>query len=111
MIRETGVYGELLKGSNFDTANYYALNFNDFMGAFVLLYVLLIVNNWMIIASGILIVTGRKSSQIFFVAFFIITNCVVMNILISTFLDVYSTVHDELENEGREAKRLSIRNS
>merc|ERR1712113_571424 len=88
-----------LKGSDFANSNYWALNFNDFLSGLVTLFVLMVVNNWMIIADGVLKGTGTAWSQMFFLSFFVMVNLVVLNILMALILDCYATLRDEYDQE------------
>lgn len=100
MIRQDGgKYSKLLEGSAFEAADYWALNFNDFLSGMVVLFILMVVNNWMIIADAFWRVTGTAASQIYFVSFFIVVNLIVLNILMALILDCFSTLRDDLEAE------------
>eukprot|EP00929_Paragymnodinium_shiwhaense_P066655 TRINITY_DN3345_c0_g1_i2.p1 TRINITY_DN3345_c0_g1~~TRINITY_DN3345_c0_g1_i2.p1 ORF type:complete len:805 (+),score=209.38 TRINITY_DN3345_c0_g1_i2:118-2532(+) len=94
-----------LDGSDFDTTSggYYTLNFNDFLSGMVTLFVLMIVNNWFIIAHGFLLASGTKWSQVFFISFYVVVNLVVLNIVLALILDCFGTVRDELEDAGKAA--------
>jgi len=85
-----------LKGSGFAEGEYWSLNFNDFPSGLVTLFCLMVVNNWFVVADGFLKVTN-KSASIFFVAFFVTTNLVVLNILMTLILESSSTVREELQ--------------
>ena len=99
MIRK---HSAVLKDSDFANANYFALNFNDFVSGMVTLFVLMVVNNWMVIAEAFVLVTGTAWSWFFFVSFFIVANLVVLNFLMALILECYATLlQDELEQEER----------
>lgn len=88
-----------LEGSGFAEAAYWSLNFNDFPSGLVTLFCLMVVNNWFVVADGFLRVTN-KSASIFFVSFFVITNLVVLNILMTLILESSATVQQELQATG-----------
>merc|ERR1712050_346707 len=50
-----------LAASDFGKAGYYANNFNDVPSGFVVLFELLIVNNWFVIVDGFTVTCGRWS--------------------------------------------------
>lgn len=89
-----------LDGSDFAANDYFALNFNDFLSGMVTLFVLMVVNNWYVIADGYLRATGTQWAAVFFVAFFVTTNLVILNILIALILDCSATLRDELEQQA-----------
>lgn len=64
-----------LINSTFAELNYCKLNFNTFPNTLVLMFVLMVVNQWSIIASGYVLVTS-KWSRIYFVLFH--STCVVV---------------------------------
>lgn len=85
-----------LDGSAFAEGAYWSLNFNDFPSGLVTLFCLMVVNNWFVVADGFLRVTN-KSASIFFVSFFVITNLVVLNILMTLILESSAAVQQELQ--------------
>jgi hypothetical protein len=50
-----------LMASDYGTSNFYANNFNDMLGSFVVLFELLVVNNWTVTCDGYEIVTGERA--------------------------------------------------
>ena len=94
-------------GTDFDKGNYYALNFNDFFSGVVTLFCLMVVNNWFIIANGLVQVTQTYLTIVFFVSFFIIANLVCLNMLIALILDGSSTMHAELAVVGGNLRNSS----
>jgi len=86
---------DALKDSDFEKGQYWALNFNDFASALMTLFVVMVVNNWYIIADGYYRVTGTKWACAYFVIFFVIANLIVLDILVAMILECYTTLHSE----------------
>lgn len=78
-----------LVGTLFDTAGYYDLTFDSFSRAFVVLFCLMFVNNWHVIASGFVAVTSWWA-LLYFLSFFFIIVYIVVNVVVAFFLDVFS---------------------
>ncbi|CAJ1348530.1 unnamed protein product [Effrenium voratum] len=87
---------EALAPTGFAAGEYWPLNFNDFPSGMVTLFVLMVVNNWFVVADGFMAVTD-DSAAVFFVLFFVCANLVVLNILIALILDSSATVQDQLQ--------------
>lgn len=103
-----------LVGRDFATAGYWALNFNDFPSGLVTLFVLMVVNNWFVVADGFMAVTNDYAA-IFFVLFFVTVNLIVLNILIALILESSAAVREELqrlpeEEEDQPRRSWSQRN-
>ena len=60
-----------LVGTDYADTGYYANNFNNIVSAFVLLFELMVVNNWQILAEGF-IATSSKAARIYFIVFHLI---------------------------------------
>ncbi|CAK9047553.1 unnamed protein product, partial [Durusdinium trenchii] len=80
------VHNPNLDHTGFAEAQYWPLNFNDFLSALVTLFCLMVVNNWYVVADGFMAVTSNYSA-IFFVCFFVSVNLVVLNILMTLILE------------------------
>ena len=74
--------------SEYGTTGYYDNNFNDFPSSFVILFELLIVNNWMVLSAGFEAVTGYWS-EIYFVLFWWAGVVIVLNVVVSAVLDAF----------------------
>jgi len=105
LIRTRGPLYEKIKDSGFGTSGYYALNFNDFFSGVVLLFVLMVVNNWFVVAEAFNLVTGLEFwPQTFFVSFYVIVNLIVLNILVALILDCFGTVRGAEELKVQEVQ-------
>lgn len=86
-----------LAGTQFAEYAFWSLNFNDVISGFVTLFVLMVVNNWYILADGYMKAAGPSWSYLaasYFVVFFVVCNLVVLNILVALILDVSNSFHD-----------------
>ena len=57
-----------LQGSEYAALGYYRNNFNDIVSSFVVLFELMVVNQWHVIADGFVILTN-KYARIYFVTY------------------------------------------
>ncbi|KAJ6243949.1 two pore channel 3 [Anaeramoeba flamelloides] len=74
-------------------ADYIANSFNDFPKSIVVLFELMIINNWFVIVEGHVAVTNW-GSYFFFITFYFITIIVILNIVIAFILEVFQWKHD-----------------
>jgi len=83
--------------------NYWENNFNDIMHAFVLLFEIMIVNNWNLTVEAFVVATGTNWTRVYFVAYFFCTVVVGMNVVVALILEAfitkYSSAETELESE------------
>merc|ERR1719203_427628 len=56
----------------------------------------MVVNNWFVFTSAFMAVSGTRLAALFSLTFFIITNLVVLNVLMSLILDLSGNVREEL---------------
>jgi two pore calcium channel protein, plant len=80
---------EQLKGTLYDTENFYALSFDTFGNTLMVLFSMTVVNNWHVIASGVTAVTSSWSI-LYFVSFYLLAVMVIVNVIVAFFLDVFS---------------------
>mmetsp|Transcript_70972 Transcript_70972/g.123091 ORF Transcript_70972/g.123091 Transcript_70972/m.123091 type:complete len:808 (+) Transcript_70972:84-2507(+) len=100
-----------LTGSLFAQNYYYSLNFNDLLSGFVVMFVLMVVNNWMVIAGGYLLVTRAYYGHAwyacgFFVSFFVVCNLIILNILVALILN-----HPDLGDTDEAQDQLGLMHS
>jgi two pore calcium channel protein len=94
----------MLANTTFANTGYYPFNFNDFDSGMVTLFVLMVVNNWFVIAGGFIAASGTRWTAVFFVTFFVITNLVVLNILIAMVLDCSAKILGENGDDADASK-------
>jgi two pore calcium channel protein len=92
-----------LTGSGFASADYWPFNFNDFNSGMVTMFLLMVVNNWFVFTAAFMAVTGTRLAAIFSLSFFIITNLIVLNVLMSLILDLSGSVREEMHAADAEA--------
>ena len=78
-----------LKDSDFHTARYCSSNFNNLVSSFVVLFQLMVVNQWHVIAEGYVLVTGTQWAKLFFLSFHIVTVTCILNIFIAFVLEAF----------------------
>lgn len=77
------------KNSTFYKLQYCANNFNDFGSAFIVLFELLVVNQWHVLTEGFVIATGTKATRIFFIAFHIVSVLNILNIFTAFVIEAF----------------------
>jgi len=92
---------EALKDSQFYKDRYCANNFNDIGSAFIVLFELLVVNQWHVITEGYVLATGSKATRIYFISYHLVTVILILNIftafVLEAFLLEYSYTKGTLE--------------
>jgi len=78
-----------LEDSLFYRDKYCANNFNDIGSAFVVLFELLVVNQWHIITDGFVLATGSKATRLFFIAYHMISVIIILNIFTAFVLEAF----------------------
>ena len=90
-----------LKDSTFYKEKYCANNFNDIGSAFIVLFELLVVNQWHVITEGFVFATGSKAARIFFIFYHLTCVILILNIftafVLEAFLLEYSYTKGSLE--------------
>lgn len=84
---------ERVQRSVYGIHEYWNLNFRTFGSSFIVLWHQLVVNNWPIVAAGCEATLGR-SARIFFVVYHIYAVLIVLNIIISIIIEMYSMVYE-----------------
>jgi len=73
--------------------NYYLVNFNDVPSTFVTLFILIVVNNWMVIVRMCVDINGgNKLYRFYFIIFYYFGVLIGLNIVIAFAIDMYSAV-------------------
>lgn len=87
-----------LYASAADGVGYYDNNFNDMFSGVVLLFELLMVNNWHVLVSAFVAVSSRYA-RLFFVAWWAVSVLIGLNVVVVIILDTFINVSDEEEVE------------
>ncbi len=88
----------------YDLANYWDINFNSFSKAMTTLFCLMAVNNWHVITSGYVAVTS-EAARFFFMIYFVVLVVLVLNVVITFFIDIFSTQLSMKATEKLEERR------
>jgi len=78
-----------LQDSLFYRDKYCANNFNDIGSSIVVLFELLVVNQWHIITDGFVLATGTKATRLFFIAYHMISVIIILNIFTAFVLEAF----------------------
>lgn len=78
-----------LANSEFYRQQYCANNFNHMLRAFVVLFELLVVNQWHVIADGYHLAVGSAYTRIYFIAFHCLSVIIILNIFTAFVLEVF----------------------
>lgn len=108
-----GMYGlgGVIKQPNFHSEGgipnnlYYLVNFNDLGMSMNTLYAFMIINNWPAITDMMVNASGSVWPRIYFMAFYILVQWILLNIVIAMMLDIFTNVETQLDGEE---KRLGI---
>ncbi|XP_038073134.1 two pore calcium channel protein 1-like [Patiria miniata] len=93
--------------SEFYNHHYCNNNFNNIAKAFIVLFQLMIVNQWHVITDGFVLVTN-KGARVFFITFHIVMVVIVVNIFIAFILEVFMVEYSLSKNktEGAIEKKI-----
>ena len=89
-----------------DSSMYDSYNFNDFMGAFSSISVLIATNNWNDFTDMYTGIIGTNYARIYFSFFFFVLALVLLNIVISFVLEIYSTLQEEVSEQFRKSEYI-----
>jgi len=88
---------------------YYANNFNDFASGLVVLFELMVVNNWFVIAGGLAAVAPlRAIGWLFCISFYMFVHVVVLNILVTSVVESFERIFSGDQEEVSQAFSLQI---
>ena len=75
------------------------MNFNDFGASLVTLFHIQIINNWFITCDMYMYVFESSWILLYFISFWMLANCIMINLVIAFVLDIYGNVSNEVEAE------------
>ena len=84
--------------------NYVNMNFNDFYSSFMILFALMVVNNWFVIVNVFEVSTGSVWVRLYFLTFYFLSVIVVINIVVAFAIDMYSSVESLNQQKVEENK-------
>jgi len=81
-----------------------AMNFNDYGSAFVLLFVIMITNNWQNFVYMFIISNPKEEGLVkfFFITFYCISVLMVLNISVAFVIEVYTSIFEGVKQEREE---------
>jgi len=96
-----------LKDLDFSVAGgtgYYTNNFNDFASGLVVLFELMVVNNWFVIAGGLAAVASHRIiGWLFCISFYMFVHVIVLNILVTSVVESFERIFAEDEEEPQQS--------
>ena len=75
--------------------DYFANNFDDFFSAIILLWDVMVVNNWHIYLAAYVETTGSRYSQIFFIVWWLVSAVICINLFIALVIEAFITQWDK----------------
>ena len=90
---------------SYEKLDYFAYNFHDFAATLVLLWNIMVVNNWYIFLDAFTRATGSKFSQLFFIVWWLVSVIVTLNLFISLVIEVFVTRWEAYQGRKREDAR------
>ncbi|KAL2611981.1 hypothetical protein R1flu_023673 [Riccia fluitans] len=86
-----------LEGTQYAASGLWVLNYNDYASAMATSLNLCIVGNWYIIMEGYAAATQNDWSRVYFIAFWLVTVAFALNVVISFFVEAYTTQMEKSE--------------
>jgi len=96
----------LLVGTDFESANYYSQNCNDFASCMMVMFDLTIVNNWTIIKSGFCAVSSPYAIW-FFIAFYFFGVLIVYNAMVALIIQGFQNESKQVAKEKDRMRGMS----
>ena len=114
IFAQIGMYGlgGIIKEPNFHSEGgignnlYYMVNFNDLGNSITTLYAFMIINNWPAITDMMCNSSDRTWPRVYFMAFYILIQWILLNIVIAMMLDVFTNVEKELDKEFADRENI-----
>lgn len=87
------------KCTQYQQLNYYANNFHDFSAALVVLWDVMVVNNWYIFLNGYLWMTGTAWAQLYFIAWWLVSVIVCVNLFVALVLEAFISRWERVQHQ------------
>ena len=95
----------------YEQLEYYSYNFHDFASSLVILWNIMVVNNWSVFLDAFSR-SATKWSQLYFVAWWLVAVIIIVNLFISLVIEVFLTrweaYHDHNKRKNGEDNRASV---
>ena len=101
---------QLLHAGNctqYQQLTYYANNFHDFGAAIVVLWDVMVVNNWYIFLDGFMWMTGTAWTQLYFIAWWLVSVIVCVNLFIALVLEAFVSRWERVQRQVSAAELYS----
>ncbi|OQR84844.1 hypothetical protein ACHHYP_12634 [Achlya hypogyna] len=93
--------------NGYTTNDYMANNFNDMPSGMVLLFELILVNNWFVLADGHVVVT-TKYARWYFIAYYVTGVTLLLNLVVASILDSFMDEYKREHSTDAEALLLPL---
>ena len=87
------------KCTEYQQLNYYANNFHDFGAALVVLWDIMVVNNWYVFLNGYLWMTGTAWAQLYFIAWWLVSVIVCVNLFVALVLEAFISRWERVQHQ------------
>ncbi|KAL3683310.1 hypothetical protein R1sor_001332 [Riccia sorocarpa] len=84
-----------LQGTQYAASGLWVMNYNDYASAMATTLNLCVVGNWYIIMEGYAAATQNDWSRVYFIAFWLVTVAFALNVVVSFFVEAYTTQMDK----------------
>ena len=91
---------------DYAAAGYFANNFNDLLGSFVVLFELMVTNDWQTIVAGFVSATGTRWVRAFFIVNYACLVVLLANLVVAMIIKTYIEEWEQFEKR-REQERLA----
>jgi len=88
--------------------HYHLLNFDDTFSASITLWVLLIQNNWHVVAEGYQLVLGTRWTRLYFTSYNVVVQVMMLSMLIGVIINQFSKITEDetLKAKGQERPEM-----
>eukprot|EP01012_Entosiphon_sulcatum_P001211 TRINITY_DN10224_c0_g1_i1.p1 TRINITY_DN10224_c0_g1~~TRINITY_DN10224_c0_g1_i1.p1 ORF type:complete len:774 (-),score=109.12 TRINITY_DN10224_c0_g1_i1:87-2408(-) len=93
-----------LDGSAFAQGGYWPNNFNDFGSSLVVLFDLLVVNNWQLFMDAGVRVTGTRWARLYFVVFYMLAVWVIANLFVAFTIETFTATLRRLQQREQQSE-------
>ena len=90
---------EAVEESSYGLNRYYMNTFDNIFATFMVLFELMVINNWNIIMEGYVAATGSEWTRLYFIVWFVVSVVVVMNVCAGFVIDAYSLLRPKMKAE------------
>lgn len=85
--------------TQYQQLGYYANNFHDFGAALVVLWDVMVVNNWYIFLKGFMWMTGTAWAQLYFIAWWLVSVLICVNLFVALVLEAFVSRWEHVQRQ------------